>query len=140
MGLFTREELWVTFLISKYALGQLLTFTLSYGGPAPRVAGSIVLSLQRMNRILEVNEKLAYIVVEPGVTFFDVYNHFYKNQIDLWMSVPALGWGSVLGNVSGSEHSVVSPCSWHWARFRLSIVVMGTPYQEIDSTLSVVWK
>ncbi|EEU33575.1 uncharacterized protein NECHADRAFT_89357 [Fusarium vanettenii 77-13-4] len=66
-----------------------------YGGPAPRVAGSMVLSLQRMKRILEVNEKLAYIVVEPGVTFFDVYNHLVENKLDLWVSVPALGWGSV---------------------------------------------
>ncbi|KAJ3547678.1 hypothetical protein NM208_g1399 [Fusarium decemcellulare] len=55
-----------------------------YGGPAPRVAGSVVLSLQRMNRILEVNEKLAYIVVEPGVTFFDVYNYLVENKLDLW--------------------------------------------------------
>lgn len=53
-----------------------------------------------MNRILEVNEKLTYIVVEPGVTFFDVYNHLIENNLDLWVSVPALGWGSVLGNVS----------------------------------------
>ncbi|KAB5576273.1 hypothetical protein GE09DRAFT_1024371 [Coniochaeta sp. 2T2.1] len=66
-----------------------------YGGPAPRVAGSVVLSLQRMKRILEVNEKLAYIVVEPGVTFFDVHKHFEDNNLNLWMSVPALGWGSV---------------------------------------------
>lgn len=70
-----------------------------YGGPAPRLAGSVVLSLQRMKRILEVNEKLAYIVVEPGVTFFDVHNYFREHELDLWMSVPALGWGSVVGNV-----------------------------------------
>ncbi|KAJ4129622.1 hypothetical protein NW754_003904 [Fusarium falciforme] len=66
-----------------------------YGGPAPRVSGSMVLSLQRMNRILKVNEKLAYIVVEPGVTFFDVCNYIAENDLDLWVSVPALGWGSV---------------------------------------------
>ncbi|KAM6506708.1 hypothetical protein FSOLCH5_013683 [Fusarium solani] len=56
----------------------------------------MVLSLQRMNRILEVNEKLAYIVVEPGVTFFDVYNYIVENKLELWASVPALGWGSVI--------------------------------------------
>uniref|UniRef100_A0A8H7K943 FAD-binding PCMH-type domain-containing protein n=1 Tax=Bionectria ochroleuca TaxID=29856 RepID=A0A8H7K943_BIOOC len=75
-----------------------------YGGPAPRVSGSMVLSLHRMNRILEVNEKLAYIVVEPGVTFFDVFNHIAKNKLDLWVSVPALGWGSVLGNTLDRGH------------------------------------
>ncbi|KAM6529335.1 hypothetical protein FALCPG4_007474 [Fusarium falciforme] len=55
----------------------------------------MVLSFQRMNRILEVNEKLAYIDVERGVTFFDVYNYIVENKLDLWVSVPALGWGSV---------------------------------------------
>lgn len=64
------------------------------------MAGSVVLSLQRMRRILEVNEKLAYIVVEPGVTFFDVYEYLQEHKLDLWVSTPALGWGSVLGNVS----------------------------------------
>ncbi|KAI8722738.1 FAD-binding PCMH-type domain-containing protein [Fusarium sp. LHS14.1] len=75
-----------------------------YGGPAPRVSGSVVLSLQRMKRILEVNEKLAYIVVEPGVTFFDVYNYLVENKLDLWVSVPALGWGSVVGNTLDRGH------------------------------------
>jgi FAD/FMN-containing dehydrogenase len=63
----------------------------------------MVLSLHRMKRILEVNEKLAYIVVEPGVTFFDVYNYIVENKLDLWVSVPALGWGSVVGNVNHSS-------------------------------------
>lgn len=62
-----------------------------------------------MNRILEVNEKMTYIVVEPGVTFFDVYNYFAEHKLDLWMSVPALGWGSVLGNVSYPVNPSV-PC------------------------------
>ncbi|KAJ4283713.1 hypothetical protein NW764_001271 [Fusarium oxysporum] len=75
-----------------------------YGGPAPRVSGSMVLSLHRMKRILEVNEKLAYIVVEPGVTFFDVYNYIVENKLDLWVSVPALGWGSVVGNTLDRGH------------------------------------
>ncbi|PGH13604.1 hypothetical protein AJ79_03597 [Helicocarpus griseus UAMH5409] len=75
-----------------------------YGGPGPRVAGSVVLSLQRMKRILEVNEKLTYIVVEPGVTFFDIYNYLRKHKLDLWVSVPALGWGSVVGNTVDRGH------------------------------------
>jgi FAD/FMN-containing dehydrogenase len=73
---------------------------LRYGGPAPRVQGSVVLDLHRMNKILEINEKFAYAVVEPGVTFFDLYNHCRANNLGLWPSVPSLGWGSVLGNVS----------------------------------------
>jgi 4-cresol dehydrogenase (hydroxylating) len=45
----------------------------AYGGAAPRLTGSVVLDLQRMNRIIEVNETLAYALVEPGVSYFDLY-------------------------------------------------------------------
>ena len=44
-----------------------------YGGPAPRKAGCIVLDRKRMNRSIEVNEKHAYAVVEPGVTYQELY-------------------------------------------------------------------
>ncbi|MFY9690950.1 MAG: FAD-binding oxidoreductase [Candidatus Acidiferrales bacterium] len=70
---------------------------LGYGGPAPRVSGSIVLDLGRMKKI-EVDEDLCHAVVEPGVTFFDLYEYIRERKIKLWISVPALGWGSVVGN------------------------------------------
>src|SRR5580692_4430895 len=38
---------------------------LGYGGSAPALSGSVVLDLKRMNRILEVDEKNAYALVEP---------------------------------------------------------------------------
>jgi len=69
-----------------------------YGGPSPRVKGSILISLQRMNRVLEINEKLAYAVVEPGVRWFDLYDAIEAGGHDLMVSVPDLGWGSVIGN------------------------------------------
>ncbi|KAL6703102.1 hypothetical protein ACN47E_010239 [Coniothyrium glycines] len=75
-----------------------------YGGPAPRQSGSIVVSLHRMKRILEVNEKFAYVLVEPGVTFFELYEHLKTRKIPLWVGVPALGWGSVLGNTVDRGH------------------------------------
>ncbi|WP_417227783.1 FAD-binding oxidoreductase [Amphritea sp.] len=71
---------------------------LAYGGSSPRMTGTIVLDLKRMNKILEVNEELAYVLVEPGVSFFDLHNHLKENHSKLWMSVPSPGWGSVLGN------------------------------------------
>ena len=71
---------------------------LGYGASAPRVRGCVVLELSRMNRILEVNEKLGYVLVEPGVRFFDLYEHLQREGIALWASVPGLGWGSVTGN------------------------------------------
>ncbi|KAL1620868.1 hypothetical protein SLS54_005798 [Diplodia seriata] len=69
-----------------------------YGGPAPRLNGSLSLDLHRMNKIIEVNERFAYAVVEPGVTFADLYEHCAKHKLKVWPSTPSLGWGSVIGN------------------------------------------
>ena len=71
---------------------------LGYGGAAPRVRGSVVVDLSRMNRIIEVNDELCYAIVEPGVTFFDLYNYVRERGLRVWPSCPALGWGSVIGN------------------------------------------
>ena len=71
---------------------------LGYGEAAPLLAGSIVLDLHRMNCILEVNEKSGYVVLEPGVSFFDLYNHLQDNKIPLWLSMPGNPLGSVIGN------------------------------------------
>jgi 4-cresol dehydrogenase (hydroxylating) len=71
---------------------------LGYGGAAPCVAGSVTVDLGRMNRILEVNEEFCYAVVEPGVTFFDLYEQIRARKMKMWLSVPALGWGSIIGN------------------------------------------
>jgi 4-cresol dehydrogenase (hydroxylating) len=71
---------------------------LGYGGGAPRENGSIVVSLRRMNRILEVNEACAYAVVEPGVSYLDLYEHLRAGGYNLVASVPDLGWGSIIGN------------------------------------------
>ncbi len=69
-----------------------------YGGPAGIVPGAITLDLKRMNRILEVNEEHAYVLVEPGVSFFDLYRYIQEKDIKLWLDVPYPGWGSVIGN------------------------------------------
>ena len=71
---------------------------LGYGGSAPVYSGSVVLDLKRMNRVLEVDEKQAYCVVEPGVSYFDLYRHLQERKIKLWPDVPDPGWGSVMGN------------------------------------------
>ncbi len=69
-----------------------------YGGAAPRMAGTVVLDLNRMNRVLEVNEESGYALVEPGVSYFDLYRHLQEKGSKLWLDVPDPGWGSVLGN------------------------------------------
>ncbi len=69
-----------------------------YGGPAPRVKGSVIVSLRRMNRVLEINEELGYAVVEPGVRWFDLYEAIKAGGHRLMLSVADVGWGSVIGN------------------------------------------
>ncbi|GAA2216299.1 FAD-binding oxidoreductase [Nonomuraea monospora] len=71
---------------------------LGYGGAAPRVPGSAVVDLRRMDRIVEVNDELGYVVVEPGVTFLALAGHLRDIGSALMPSVPEIGWGSVLGN------------------------------------------
>ena len=51
-----------------------------------------------MNRILEVNEKSAYALVEPGVSYFDLYRYIQEKGLKLWVDVPDPGWGSPVGN------------------------------------------
>ena len=69
-----------------------------YGGPAPRLKGSVLVSLRNMNRVLEINEESAYAVVEPGVRWFDLYDALRAGDHKLMVSIPDLGWGSVMGN------------------------------------------
>lgn len=71
-----------------------------YGGSGSVVPGSIVVNLRKMNRVLEVNEELGYVVVEPGVSYFDLYEHVQKAGARLFIDVPDLGWGSVIGNAA----------------------------------------
>ncbi|GHE80670.1 4-cresol dehydrogenase [Amycolatopsis deserti] len=70
----------------------------TYGGPAPRLRGSVLVNLRKMNRILEIDTDLAYAVVEPGVRWFDLHEALEREGGELWASIPDLGWGSVIGN------------------------------------------
>jgi 4-cresol dehydrogenase (hydroxylating) flavoprotein subunit len=83
----------------KIALAPIATGkNLAYGGPAPVANGAVVLDLKRMNKILELNETMGYALVEPGVNFFDLNEALVSRGSKFWMSSPAPGWGSVMGN------------------------------------------
>ena len=71
---------------------------LGYGGSAPAYSGCVVLDLKRMNRILEVDEANAFALVEPGVSYFDLYRYIQERKLKLWIDCPDPGWGSVVGN------------------------------------------
>ncbi|KAI1625283.1 hypothetical protein EDD37DRAFT_680453 [Exophiala viscosa] len=71
-----------------------------YGCTSGVEKGTVMLDLNRMKKIIEVNEEYAYAIVEPGVSFFDLHDYIKEPKIKLWISCPALGWGSVLGNTT----------------------------------------
>ena len=71
---------------------------LGYGTAAPAMTGTVILDLVRLNRILEVDEELGFVLVEPGVGFNDLFAHLQAHGSHLWMSAPAQTWGSVVGN------------------------------------------
>jgi len=96
----------------------------AYGGAAPVLSGSIVLDLSRMNRILEVNEDFGYALVEPGVSYFDLYNYIQERGLKLWLDVPDPGWGSVVGNAL--DHGIgYTPYGDHFAMQCGMEVVLG---------------
>jgi hypothetical protein len=71
---------------------------LGYGGAAPNLSGSVIVDLKRMNRIIEVDATRGFALVEPGVSYFDLYNHIQEHKLGLWIDCPEPGWGSVMGN------------------------------------------
>ena len=48
---------------------------LGYGGSAPNLSGSVVLDLKRMDRVLEVDDKRHFALVEPGVWTLILYRY-----------------------------------------------------------------
>jgi len=70
-----------------------------YGSRVPSASGCVLLDLRRMNRILDFNENLAYITVEPGVTQQQVYSFLQERKSGLWMDATgASPQASLVGN------------------------------------------
>jgi 4-cresol dehydrogenase (hydroxylating) len=70
----------------------------AYGGASPNLPGSVVLDLKRMNRVLEVDEERHFALVEPGVSYIDLYRYIQDRGLKVWIDTPDPGWGSPIGN------------------------------------------
>jgi FAD binding domain len=80
----------------------MLTFTVRVTVAQRRECqGVFALTWVDMKNILEVNEEGAFAQVEPGVTFFDLYDHLAAKGLsdELWVDVPDVGGGSIIYNV-----------------------------------------
>lgn len=51
-----------------------------------------------MNQVLKIDGENASCMVEPGVSYFKLYDEIQKAGFKLWIDTPDLGGGSVLGN------------------------------------------
>ncbi|MCW3838243.1 FAD-binding oxidoreductase [Sphingomonas canadensis] len=71
---------------------------LGYGGSAPALSGSCVVDLKRLDRVLDIDEDNASVLVEPGVSYFDLYREIRAAGAKLWIDCPDPGWGSPIGN------------------------------------------
>jgi 4-cresol dehydrogenase (hydroxylating) flavoprotein subunit len=87
------------------------------------VQGSVVLDLHLMNKIIEVNEQCAYAIVEPSVTFMDLYAYIQKQKLRLWVSAPALGWGSIIGNCLGRGFGYTSTGKHSQMQYGMGVVL-----------------
>ncbi|MBV7333766.1 FAD-binding oxidoreductase [Chloroflexi bacterium TSY] len=59
-----------------------------YGSRVPVATQSVVMSLARLNQIVDHNEKLAYVVIEPGVTFRQLHTFLRQRNSNLMVNSP----------------------------------------------------
>ena len=70
-----------------------------FGSKVPCQSDSVLLDLRRMNRIIEYNDELGYVTLEPGVTFEQVYQYQQSHNTKHFLSViGGPGDASVIGN------------------------------------------
>ncbi len=71
-----------------------------YGSAKGTAEGQIIVDLSRMNQVLEVNEQLAYVRLQPGVTQQQVFEHLEQNHSGLQLDITAAGkHTSMVGNI-----------------------------------------
>jgi (+)-pinoresinol hydroxylase len=81
---------------------------LGYGGSSPTFTGCVIVDLKRMNKVVEVNETEAYMIVEPGISFIEMHRHLQSIGSNLRLSAPQPGWGSPIGNAVDHGHGAAS--------------------------------
>ena len=60
-----------------------------YGSAAPGQRGQVILDLKKMNKILHVDPELCTALVEPGVTYGQLYDYIQENNLPLMLSFSA---------------------------------------------------
>ncbi|WLH14790.1 FAD-binding oxidoreductase [Pseudomonas hefeiensis] len=71
---------------------------LGYGGASANLAGCVILDLKRMDRIIEVDDTRNFCIVEPGVSYFDLYRYLEARGLRLMLDLPSNAMGGPIGN------------------------------------------
>jgi len=67
-----------------------------YNSSAPMTDDTVVLDLRLMNKIIEYNEEFGFVIIEPGVTFIDLYKFLFEH-----------GCKHIVSGFTGSPHASV---------------------------------
>jgi len=103
-----------------------------YGSANPVNDNCVVLDLSELTKILDFNEELGYVTLEPGVTQAMLYDYLQKNQLDFL--VPTTGAGpscSILGNAVERGYGI-TPFADHFSSLISLEAVLpnGSVYQS----------
>jgi 4-cresol dehydrogenase (hydroxylating) len=86
------------FGIAVYPIGSGKNW--GYGSRVPVQNGCALLDLSRLNRIVDFNEELAYVTLEPGVTQRQLYQFLQEKASRLWMDATGSSADtSLIGNI-----------------------------------------
>lgn len=70
-----------------------------YGSKVPVQTNSLIIDLSKINKILDYNEELGYVAVEPGVTFQQLFDFLREKNSNLIISVTGSSKeSSLIGN------------------------------------------
>ncbi|WGS87157.1 FAD-binding protein [Methylomonas sp. UP202] len=73
---------------------------IGYGSSVPTQDNSILLSLSRLNSILDYNDSLGFVTIEPGVTQGQLYDFLKANGGKFWMDATGGPLNhSIIGNI-----------------------------------------
>lgn len=72
-----------------------------YGSRVPTQSNCVLIDLRRLDRIVDFNEKLGYVTVEPGVTQRQLFEYLEAKQSNLLMSMTgSTPDSSLIGNIA----------------------------------------
>jgi len=93
------------FKINIYTVSQGKNYGL--GSKLSVVQDQVLIDLSKMNKITDFSEKMAYITVQPGVTFRQVSEYLESKESQLIMdSIGSTGEASIIGNTAERGHGV----------------------------------